>query len=447
MTHVSLIVTSILSGVALGQAPAWVQLSPAAVPAGRENFAMANDLGRARTVVFGGSPGPMADTWEFDGTTWMQAMPAQAPAARSCHTMAYVPGVGRIVLFGGTSTWMDRDSLGDTWQWDGVVWTPSSTAFAPSPRMAHAMATDWRTGSVVMFGGRDALSVPQQDTWSWNGLSWTLLAGGGPPPRCCHSMAQDLATGNIVMFGGWDQGDRGDTWEFDGLAWHQAIPAGVAPLPRWGHRMTFDIAMGRLLLHGGFNGGGAETWQWNGSEWAHVVVSPGRNDFNHELAFDAASQHPMLFGGSSTLGAQAAFVTAAPATASSFGSACPGTTGIPILQTRLGSLPWIRQTLDLEITPVSSLVFTAFGLSRTTSGGAALPLALAPYGAPGCSLFVSSDAVLGIAASPTARVAMALPAVPAFVGLQFFVQGIVLDPGANALGITTSNALDLRLGW
>ncbi|MFO1078508.1 MAG: kelch repeat-containing protein [Planctomycetota bacterium] len=270
------------------QQPTWSLLTPTASPPGRYNFAMAHDPVRARTVMFGGHPGPSNDAWEFDGVTWAQRTPTIVPPARCCHTMAYVPAYANIVLFGGSTSSNDVDSLDDTWQWDGATWTQLAPSTSPSARMAQAMATDWLAGQVVLFGGRDTQSQHQGDTWTWNGTTWTLITSSGPPPRCCHSMAQDIASGRIVMFGGWAGVDQGDTWEFDGTSWQQAIPTGSAPSPRWGHRIAYDPVNGRLVLRGGFNGGsltGAETWQWNGRQWTLLTLT-ALQTYNHELAFD-----------------------------------------------------------------------------------------------------------------------------------------------------------------
>src|SRR5687768_10664468 len=66
--------------------------------------AMAYDVARQRTVLFGGydaSSYSLGDTWEWDGTSWIQRSPAASPAARVGPQMAYDAARQRTVLFGG----------------------------------------------------------------------------------------------------------------------------------------------------------------------------------------------------------------------------------------------------------------------------------------------------------------------------------------------------------
>ena len=80
--------------------------------------------------------------------------------------------------------------------------------------------------------------------------------------------------------------------------------------------------------------------------------------------------------------------------------------------------------------------------------GAATDVDLAPLGAPGNRSYVQP--ITGTAAigdgHGLAAVPLAIPAATAFLGLQLSLQWAVLDPGANALGVATSNALDLVIG-
>ena len=77
--------------------------------------------------------------------------------------------------------------------------------------------------------------------------------------------------------------------------------------------------------------------------------------------------------------------------------------------------------------------------------GATLPLDLGIIGAPGCAILV--DIVLAIPLAPMAGAvsfAVSLPA--SAIGLSFYEQGYVVDPAANALGLTVTNAGLARVG-
>jgi hypothetical protein len=66
---------------------------------------------------------------------------------------------------------------------------------------------------------------------------------------------------------------------------------------------------------------------------------------------------------------------------------------------------------------------------------------------PGCVLLASVD-VVGSLTSRGGAVELALrfPPDPSIAGLRLFVQALVVDPGANALGLTASDALAIVVG-
>src|SRR5690606_5722163 len=91
---------------------------------------------------------------------------------------------------------------------------------------------------------------PLGDTWEHNGIAWTPKAIAGPPARSDHAMAYDAARGVTVLFGGFDgAADSGETWEYDGTAWSLVSISG--PSARSGHAMVFDSARGVTVLFGG----------------------------------------------------------------------------------------------------------------------------------------------------------------------------------------------------
>jgi PKD repeat protein len=129
-----------------------------------------------------------------------------------------------------------------------------------------------------------------------------------------------------------------------------------------------------------------------------------------------------------------------------FGHGCAGALGVP--GNVATTAPAIGTTMSVELTnlPVNAAFFM-LGFSRTAWSLGALPADLTGFGAPGCSLRVSPDAVtliLGVA--NTATFNLGLPAAPALVGLQLFSQGLALDPAANTLGGVTSDAAALVIG-
>jgi hypothetical protein len=77
----------------------------------------------------------------------------------------------------------------------------------------------------------------------------------------------------------------------------------------------------------------------------------------------------------------------------------------------------------------------------TNSALPVFPLDLAPFGAPGCVLYI--DQVVSVpmvtTANGTSSLPLTIPNDPALVGLKLYFQWANLDTAANALGVTTSN--------
>jgi hypothetical protein len=75
---------------------------------------------------------------------------------RQAHAMAALGT--KVVMFGGAQ----NVRIGDTWEWDGAVWTRRTPANSPPPRASHAMAT--LGNKVVLFGG-EGEGAELADTW------------------------------------------------------------------------------------------------------------------------------------------------------------------------------------------------------------------------------------------------------------------------------------------
>jgi hypothetical protein len=113
--------------------------------------------------------------------------------------------------------------VSDTWQWGGAVWVQRQD-IGPAP-LVGASLTDGLDGP-ILFGGLDALTgngvSAHGDTWRWDGALWTELQNMGPHPRGLHSAGWDPQAGTVVLFGGIDvalddpgaaTSVRDDTWQ------------------------------------------------------------------------------------------------------------------------------------------------------------------------------------------------------------------------------------------
>src|SRR5215207_3406817 len=73
----------------------------------------------------------------------------------------------------------------------------------------------------------------------------------------------------------------------------------IGPSPRSGHAMAYDAAHQRVVLFGGETRVGRQndTWEWDGRAWTEVAdTGPSARSF-HDIVYDDARQRLVLFGG------------------------------------------------------------------------------------------------------------------------------------------------------
>jgi hypothetical protein len=120
-------------------------------------------------ILFGGADANGAgldDTWAWDGTNWSQI----ADSGPEPRANAALVGTGAVLLFGGVNSVdpnlapSDRHGFGDSWRWDGHVWTKVQD-IGPAPRWGHGMAFRSTVGRVTLFGGTSEQLALLADTW------------------------------------------------------------------------------------------------------------------------------------------------------------------------------------------------------------------------------------------------------------------------------------------
>jgi len=200
----------------------WVNVTPAVSPAARVNPVMVYDLTRGVCVLFGGYDWNTGvsydDTWEWNGTTWTQITTPTIPTARDSHAMAFDLSRNRTVMFGGWD--VNGTPLGDTWEYNGTDWSMITTATSPLPRYYTSMVYDVATNRVVLHSGYDG-AVTFGDTFEYDGVNWVQIAGPQPTvARDSMAMAYDVTNSQTVLFGGWDVNGVaiGETWGYGAAA-------------------------------------------------------------------------------------------------------------------------------------------------------------------------------------------------------------------------------------
>ncbi len=210
--------------------------------------------------------------------------------------------------------------------------------------------------------------------------------------------------------------------------------------------MAWDEGRQRVALFGGNGDDGPvhDVWDWDGSAWTQhapgPVPAPGGR---HGMAYDRRHARFVLFGAASPPGASSMTDTwlygaLTPATNQPLGTACRGTSGLPILTTNDPVLGNPGFTLDLLSARPSSLC--VFALSAN-------PQTLALGG--GCTLYLEEPLIPLPALSNGAGFATArltLPLEVAWRGLPLYAQAVVADPLGPVFGLAFSAGRTLRVG-
>ncbi|MEO0477851.1 MAG: S8 family serine peptidase [Planctomycetota bacterium] len=116
---------------------------------------------------------------------------------------------------------------------------------------------------------------------------------------------------------------------------------------------------------------------------------------------------------------------------------------------RISGVPVPGATLTRTVrqgpTNGAALVLTAFDDPATDPLG--FPIELSPFGAPGCALQINAAVTesLPLDLEGRGRIDFELPASSALAGVELFQQVVLLDPLANTLGITATEAVRFRL--
>ena len=201
-----------------------------------------------------------------------------------------------VVLFGGVDDW------GNTWAWNGTVWTQLHPAVSPPGRFGASAAYDPETQMVMVFGGRTEPGTPVDDTWGWNGTVWQDLDSGadGPAPGTGSDMAWDPALSEMVLTTPSGViGAPGATWVWAADRWARPaggdLPSGASYSPMW-----FDPTTGWLIAVAccedlpPVTGAVDTTWRWDGGKWSLLATPDDSPQDASTMALDPATNSLVL---------------------------------------------------------------------------------------------------------------------------------------------------------
>jgi cysteine-rich repeat protein len=276
----------------------------------RENFAMAYDAARSRTVVYGGEyttvSGTMVkqtiigDVWEFDGERWVENL-APSPPARVGAAMAFDDSRNKIVMHGGKDS--NQRVLNQTWEFDGFAWAGPFDSAAPAfERHAMFYSLDVATKGVMMVGSPNS-STPSS-VWKWNSSArtWQMLSSSGQPTnRTRYRISYDRRRHRGVLFGSQTSvfGDNNKTWELTSITaastqWDQILADKDASPPTLAApsvASAFDSRRGILVLR--FN---SKTWEFNNRSWRDVTGDNLGSLTDAAMAYDSKRGVTVLYG-------------------------------------------------------------------------------------------------------------------------------------------------------
>jgi hypothetical protein len=174
-----------------------------------------------------------------------------------------------------------------------------------------ALTYDSADGYLLLYGSVGGSGpLNGTETWTYEGGVWSQLHPANSPESCpSSSLAYDSVDGYVVYFGGggWGGGNcssTGQTWTFTGGVWTQLHPT-TSPSARDAASFTNDSLDGYLLLFGGILDTAStpeptnQTWTFVGGTWTELHPSSAPSPRSSAgLAYDAADQYVLLFGGS-----------------------------------------------------------------------------------------------------------------------------------------------------
>jgi hypothetical protein len=215
---------------------------------------------------------------------------------------------------------------------------------------------------------------------------------------------------------------------------------------------THPVMAGVTAFQGGAIGGrptgtALEVGAFPIAHWADgkILVAQGANPKRIDLGFYPPSVSCNLYGwmvGGDQLMTNALLFVARGARYRTYGSGCAGSAGVPTLAAAAGSRPMLGSSFLLELGNLpAGVAFVVMGFSDTSHSPFTLPLDLGQFGMPGCSMSAEALATqLVIGSGTTANWSLAIPSSNSYIGVLFYNQAFVVDPPANALGLTVSNA-------
>ncbi len=337
--------------------------------------------------------------------------------SRRLSPMAYDLATQQCVVFGGRLTIpFNVQTYGDTWLWNGAMWTQSAVTNAPVARCSHALVSAPAAGGVILFGGVDAANNPLGDTWLWSGGTWTDLTPTlpfAPAAGRVSGASGPLGIDPVVLSGT-------SVWQFSS-GWNllaSSIPLMSTP--------ALMLSPAGAPVVSGFAVNSMRSFELTGGIWVPLGEAP---DY-----FDSSAYLPQSGNLVGYSRGKRYVLTTVSAASTRFGSGCGAPEpGLVSREPALGSV-------GFQLVASNTQGVAWFGADLNT---ASIPLG------GGCTGYLAAPVTLGLVASNGfgfTSLPLALPANPAFRGVRLFCQAATLQPGGPLGGLAVSGGLQLTVG-
>ena len=451
LRHALPFAATLVAAVPVSAQAIWLPVATPTAPPPREHAKLVHDYLRDRLVLWGGQGsggGGFVDTWEFDGSAWQQRSTAHTPNGYGQGAMAYDRGRGRVVLVTANA------GQGETWEYDGTDWLHRSLAADPPASGNDLLVYDGSRGLCVLFV--QGYGSGSAETWEYDGYAWThRYPTSSPPARYDAGMAFDPLRGRTILYGGVvSSGPPWITWEYDGANWTAGPNAAASP-DRNDFAFTFDANRRRAVLFGGLGYPyTTATYEYEAPNWTlRTTVGPS-NRTGAAMAYDLGRQQCVLFGGRDTasnivMGDTFVYRSLVPATATTFGQGCAGSSIAPGFLPQPYHVPYTGMNFGVRLysAPYNQPSLVVAGFSRTSFAGQPLPLPLGFLGMTNCELLVSVDVSAATTTNGSnATLAFPIPAQPTLAGAAFYLQAFALDIGGNPANLINTRAIECHVG-
>jgi hypothetical protein len=397
------------------------------LPTGAYIQQFATDPVRQRLVCIGESApsvGAPMFTWEWDGRAWSLANSSGPPTRATM--MAYDIFTQRCLIFGGSRFVNAPPAVrffyfGDTWTWDGSVWTQQAPVTSPTLRGAHALLASPLSLGVVLFGGADPAGAALGDTWLWSNGQWTDLTASlsvAPAPGACIGANGGPVDDPILVTGS-------SLWRWHG-SW--VLVDSNVPAMATNQRTLGLTASGNAIVVGlPSSSSFVETFEFINGAWARR----GDGWYTGTIVRDPRRGSVLAFRSDGV-----AAYTDLPADEAEIGTGC----GTPTPRLVGEGLPIIANPdyrLDAHVAAGAPVLFAMdFAGNAVALGG-------------GCTQYLAAPTTVGFRLADArgfAALPVPVPANPALRGLQVLAQIAALQPGGPLFGIALSAGLSMSVG-